>query len=452
MAITRYSSFLEMLEAQDPAHVALVFEENGEKKTLTYAGLVQRIEKYPVEENARAVGIFSDLSLESILAMFAYVKAGKQVVMLSPLENPLILAEQVKSSDVDTLIGPAILAKPLSKHFSRRDPIALGKMLFFTSGTTSSAKAVILSERSFCSSAYNGSSLLPLTPDDTLYCCLPLSHVFGLVCSLLWGLSCGATVALSRGVRHFFDDFAYYKPTAVSLVPQMAGFLALHHLNNPELKLVLIGAGGCPKNIIEGLKKGGMRVSFGYGLTETSSGVALSLGDDPYAMSICPDDEITLGSDGEILIHVPSCIMDGYYRDPKSTYEALPDGVLHTGDVGWIGEDGLLRIAGRKKDTLILADGTKIFCPEYEAKLGLLLGLEKDFAIALNPLGQVVLAVGKTENPLDLSDIIAKFNETYPRAQRITSVKYFAEPLPRTQTGKIKRYALQDMFQGRENP
>ena len=91
-------------------------------------------------------------------------------------------------------------------------------------------------------------------------------------------------------------------------------------------------------------------------------------------MEICPDDTITLAEDGEILIEAPTCMMKGYYKRPDSTAEVLRDGVLHTGDLGSFDINGRLHITGRKKDILVLPDGTKIFLPEYEARLMSALG------------------------------------------------------------------------------
>jgi Long-chain acyl-CoA synthetases (AMP-forming) len=108
---------------------------------------------------------------------------------------------------------------------------------------------------------------------------------------------------------------------------------------NPELRTILIGAGGCPPEILTAAKATDARVCFGYGLTETSSGVALSLGDgDPYAMTVCPDDRITIAEDGEVLIEAPTCMMQGYWRHPEDTAAALRNGVLHTGDLGTLDE------------------------------------------------------------------------------------------------------------------
>ena len=445
MVIQRYSTFLEMLASQKQDSISLLFEEGGEKKSLTYGELIERIRSFPVEPHG-CVGIFADGTLASLLAVFAYASKGIQIALLSPLDDPRVLVRQIQAADVDFLLGPKPLVDGLQPALSKRSPITSGKMLFFTSGTTSSNKAVILSEKSLCAAAYNGSYSLPLSEHDTLYACLPLNHVFGFVCSYLWGFSCGAKVALCRGLKSFFSDFSYYRPTVASLVPQMASFLCVHRLYNPELGLILIGAGDCPSNVLNGLKSAGVRVSFGYGLTETSSGVALSLGDDPYAMSVCTDDRVLLSEDGEILLDCPTCLMEGYYRDEESTKAAIVDGLLHTGDLGKFDEKGLLHIIGRKKDVLVLGDGTKIFLPEYEGRLSSYLGPDKDFAVTLNKKGQVTLCFGKSKLGDNCANAVLSFNESCPRSQRIAETCYFPDPLPRTQTGKIKRWQLLDML------
>ena len=65
--------------------------------------------------------------------------------------------------------------------------------------------------------------------------------------------------------------------------------------------------------------------------------------------------------------------MQGYYKDEKSAKEAIKNGLLYTGDLGFAGEEGKLHITGRKKEMLVLPSGTKIFLPEYEEKLSLTL-------------------------------------------------------------------------------
>ena len=264
---------------------------------------------------------------------------------------------------------------------------------------------------------------------------------FRFVCGLLWALSCGAAVALGRGARHYLDDCSFFAPTAVSVVPLLLGFLLKHSVLNREMRLVLIGAGDCPHQLIDACASMGLRVSFGYGLTETSSGVALSLGDDPYAMTVCPDDEITIADDGEILISAPTCIMEGYYKMPDATREVIRGGILHTGDLGFFDERGLLHVSGRKKEMLVLSDGTKVFLPEYESELSAVLH-GRDLAVCERNGSPVLVIRGRPGEREAVLAAIKPVMELRPRGQQIKDVIFTPSPLPRTSTGKIKRWEL----------
>ena len=291
------------------------------------------------------------------------------------------------------------------------------------------------------SSAWNGSQKLPLDPSDILLCMLPLGHVFGFVCGLLWGLSCGAAVALGRGTRHYMDDCRYYQPTALSAVPSLLGFLLAHEGLNESLRLILIGAGDCPADLLSAVQARNIRVSFGYGLTETSSGVAISTKGDPFAMEICPDDEIILAPDGEILIKAPTCMMQGYYKMPEATAEAIRGGLLYSGDLGRFDDDGLLHITGRKKDVLVLPSGTKIFLPEYESRLAFALGTT-ELAVVLKDGRPMLVLCGEAEEEEAVRKKIRPVMDEYPRGQQIAGIVFRSTPLPRTATGKIQRYKI----------
>lgn len=313
--------------------------------------------------------------------------------------------------------------------------------MFFTSGTTDRSKAVVLTGRSLCQSAYNGGALLPLCHEDILMCMLPLAHVFGFVCGLLWGLSFGASIALGRGVRHYVDDLSFYQPTVLSAVPTLLEFLLKHGLINSELSLILVGAGQCSPELLKAASKKGLRVSFGYGLTETSSGVALSIGEDPYAMDICPDDTILLGDDGEILIKAPTCMMKEYYKHPQDTEAVLVKGILYTGDLGWFDEEGKLHVTGRKKEILVLDDGTKIYLPEYEAVITRALETTELAVILKN--SRVWLVYYGEKDRQDLWKLLRPVMENYPRNQQVFDIIIVDTPLPRTATGKIRRWKLE---------
>ena len=420
-----------------------------EAETLSFAALYRRVLARAEElrdEGKSCLGLLCDGSLDCVIEIFAANLAGLQLVMLdASLEIPL-LKTLIRYTDVDMLWGDEDLQEDLSSALMSGVKDGAGRILFFTSGTTERAKAVVLSDHSLCQSAWNGSAKLPLSPGDTLLCLLPLGHVFGFVCGLLWGLSCGACVALGRGARHYLDDCAFYRPTAVSVVPMLLGFLLRQRCVNPELKLVLVGAGDCPPALLQAAGAMGLRVSFGYGLTETSSGVAISVKGDPYAMEVCPDDTITLAEDGEILIEAPTCMMQGYYKRPDATHEVLRDGVLHTGDLGRFDEDGLLHIMGRKKDILVLSDGTKIYLPEYESALMQTLE-HTDLAVTLLDDRPVLIYSGEGDM-YTIAEKIRPVIAELPRGQQIAKIIVTDEPLPRTATGKIKRWELQQKVSG----
>ena len=432
-----------------PDAPALRYADEGVMMTMTYSEL--RAEILKEIDYTRSLGaeaachgflIGDGVSPAELVRLFAAVGMGAQVVMLDANTPVPILRGLLPYTDVNAISGDPELCRELEPNLCRTMvQNGAGKVLFFTSGTTERSKAVVLTEKSLCSSAYNGGTLLPLSADDTLLCMLPLHHVFGFVCGLLWGLSCGACVALGRGARHYIDDCDFFQPTAVSVVPMLLGFLLKQNLLNEELKLILVGAGDCPAALLQGARARGIRVSFGYGLTETSSGVALSLGDDPYAMTVCPDDEITIAPDGEILIKVRSCMMKGYYKCPEDTNTVLAGGMLHTGDLGRFDDKGRLHVTGRKKDMLVLSDGTKLFLPEAEAELAKLLG-NVDFALALSGDRVTLALYGDTRDDEAVFAAIEPYQGTRPRSQQIAAISRQGEPLPRTATGKVKRWEL----------
>ncbi len=448
----RFNSFDHLLRHQ--AEVlggapALIYDRAGKTEVCSYWALGEAVRLRAGElrmEGKTCLGILADGSLECIVEIFAANLAGLQVVLLDGALPRDLLKDLLGYTDVDLLWGREELCAALAPALTGGVRSGRGKILFFTSGTTERAKAVVLTDRSLCSSAWNGSAKLPLTPEDTLLCLLPLGHVFGFVCGLLWGLSCGAAVALGRGARHYMDDCARFHPTAVSVVPSLLGFLLKMKAINPELKTVLVGAGDCPAALLEGAQALGVRVSFGYGLTETSSGVAISVGGDPFAMEVCPDDTVTLAGDGEILVRAPTCMMEGYYKCPEDTAAVLRDGCLATGDLGRFDEAGKLHIIGRKKDVLVLADGNKIFLPEYEEELAAALGTNELAIVLLK--GRPVLVLRGEGDERTVLEALREPLARRPRGQQIARVLMVSQPLPRTATGKLKRWELQRKVEG----
>ena len=456
-----FEALLRDFETNSPGSPAVVFESGGRPCFLSREGFVSMARDRAGDLSAsgkRCLGIVCDGSLPCLASIFGSALAGLQTVLLDGSAPEDLLRSQIALTEIDMLwCADTELEKELESALTNGPAELSGDrdILFFTSGTMASSKAVVLTDQSLMAAAFSGSSMVSLSEEDILMCMLPLNHVFGLVCGVLWGMECGACVALGRGPRYYAQDLSFYHPTVLSAVPLLLSFLLQHRLKNRELRLVLVGAGPCPASLLEAASQQGLSISFGYGLTETSSGVAISLPDDPdadpFAMEICPENKVVLAEDGEILVSSESCMMKGYYRHPEDTEKVLRDGVLYTGDLGRFDEKGRLRIIGRKKEILVLRDGTKIFLPEYEARIGAALP-DRDFTV-LEKDGRPVLVLTDKEAAEAPESHAAKFRSliqvrlrdvmtALPRGQQLGGILFTGRPLPRTATGKVKRWEI----------
>ena len=481
----KYLTFRELMEPwKNNFHPALIYSdgENGhEPVRMSYSYLhdqILELSRKIKDAGIRREFMITDHAPETIIRLFACARAGCDVVLTDEALSDEMLfylasvcgADSVYASDKDLELAvrnhlgiPAAPPNPDAEPLPGAvpDPFAKkgreGRLIFFTSGTTSQSKAVVLSTRNLCLSAWSGQSMLPCGEDDVILSLLPLSHVFGFVCSMLWGLAYGAAVALSRGVRHMFDDCQYFNPTILPAVPSLMEILYRKQVLNKDLRVVLIGAAPLSQEVTGALKAAGLNVYLGYGLTETSSGVAITQDlDDPYALAPCPDTDIRIEEDGEVSVKTP-CLMKGYIDfstarpgvQAKVSNPAI-DGRLYTGDLGYLDERGYLHLTGRKKDMLVLSDGTKIYRPECEEKLAQELGTD-DLALILRN-GFPVLVVGTKDRTEDSSEIrewdrkiLDKFNESLARGQHIHYILYAETPLPRTATGKIRRWEFESV-------
>lgn len=450
----KFRSFEEMLRrnaTEYPEKPAFVFAgADGEKITRTHAEflgdvLVRKDEIAALTDGA--VAIYRLGTYFWVRDMFASVLAGRQTVLIDPSVEGALLQKVVMYADVAHILTDDFTSEEAESV--TLSPAALptadgeGDLLFFTSGTTGASKAVVLTSRNMCASAWNGNDKLVCRPDDNLLAMLPFSHVFGFVCSMMWPLSQGACVSLSRGMRHLADDCAFFKPTVISVVPSLAAFLVAKRALNPELRVILVGAGPVDERVLAAAKAMGYEVHFGYGLTETASGVAISTGEDPFAMTVCHDSTITLADDGEILIRCPECMMKGYYKLPDATAEVLRDGVLHTGDLGAFDAEGKLHITGRKKDILVLPNGNKIFLPEWETELAAALGAD-ELAICMKEGVVCAICVDKSgeRDKKELQKKLDEFNRAKPFDMQVSRLEVTSDPLPRTATGKVRRWML----------
>lgn len=458
----------------------------NDQKSISYAELADMIRN--AESEIRLSGIRSELIVTdheptTLIRIFACVISGCDVILIDenmPDETLFALArmagaESIYASDSDLQeeLCEACGCAPRwyqagddsCRLSSGIDDNREGRLIFFTSGTTGSSKAVVLTSESLLCSSFSGQSMLPCGPGDIILSLLPFSHVFGFVCTMLWGLTYGATIALGRGTRYLLSDCEFFKPTILPVVPSLLKMLMQQHALPASLKVVLVGAAPLDAVSVKALQNVGMKVYLGYGLTETSSGIAITQDHkDPFALYPCPGADIRIEPDGEISVATP-CMMQGYLdfsetiREDAGSDEAenndnsayvlghpiipVEGGRLYTGDLGSLDTRGALCLTGRKKDMLVLPDGTKIFCPEYEEELSGLIGLSDLTVILKQDRPFLVIGDSGGNVPENIDSLLAEFNEKRAMGLRICGVLSYGKPLPRTATGKIRRWEIE---------
>lgn len=246
-------------------------------------------------------------------------------------------------------------------------------------------------------------------------------------------------------------------------------FARVHKVLGGRMRFLITGGSRFDPAIGADLYRMGFDILQAYGLTETSGAATIMHPGDSTIHSVGPpmpnteirilppdstDEEMT---DGEVLIRGP-VVMAGYYNRPDATAAALQDGWLHTGDLGRIDADGRLTITGRKKELIVLSSGKNIYPEEIEThyrqspfiKELCVLGLTRPGEPSAERLYAVVvpdpdvLREKKIVNAGDLMRFeIEGRSVGLPAHKRVLGYEVWMEPLPRTTTGKLKRFEIE---------
>ncbi len=377
-------------------------------------------------------------------------------------------------------------------------------ILLFTSGTTGMAKGVMHNHRTICVNLMSMVSMLYIGPEDVFLSVLPIHHTYECTCGFLCPLYRGATIAYCEGLRHIVKNLKESKATVVLGVPLLFEkvykninktidkggkrktvdkaikvsnaakkvgvnltkvlFKQIHDSLGGHIKVLISGAAAIDPEVAVGLRNFGIKLVQGYGLTECAPIAALNrdcLYKDDAAGLPLPGVEIEIENPneegiGEIIIKGGN-VMLGYYENPELTAEAITNGWYHSGDLGYIDEDGFIHITGRKKDIIVTKNGKNISPQELESYLGrsnlieesLVMGKEKDgdLVIAAQILPneeevEALLGKGYTQEQLidAIKKEISKTNDMVQNYKRITSFSIRTRPFEKTTTQKIQRF------------
>jgi long-chain acyl-CoA synthetase len=362
--------------------------------------------------------------------------------------------------------------------------------LVYTSGTTGNPKGVMLSVHAMAFTAANACREMHMGVADQFFSFLPLSHVAERFMVEFNSLYCGAPVAFVESMETFARDLQHIRPTVFFAVPRLwtrfqqgvleklpqaklnrllripllGAFLARkirRALGLDRARIMISGAAAISCGLLEWYQRIGLTLCEGYGMSENVAyGTFNRPGQVRFGTVGRPMQglEVRIADDGEILFRSPT-LMQGYYREPAKTAEALVDGWLHTGDKGELDSDGYLRITGRVKDIFKTTKGKYVAPALIEGEIAknvlveqvCVMGSNLDQPLALIELSPAARRLPEAQVSADLQSTLAHLNGQLQPHERVSHFVLVREPWTpdngcMTPTMKIRRNVLEARY------
>ena len=380
-------------------------------------------------------------------------------------------------------------------------------VILFTSGTTSLAKAVMISHRNIASNVAALRYEQPFCSTDTNIAFLPFHHMYGSTCILLM-ISAGVNNVFCDGLRHIQENLKEYKVSVFVCVPLILEAMhkkIMHTIDKTgqrkkfefgkklskallkvgidvrrkifktvldelggEVRAVISGAAALNKQVAEDFNAFGIYTVEGYGLTETAPVVAgeniHTMGHNSVGKPLCnvevkiedPNEE----GIGEIAVKGPN-VMLGYYENEEDTKAVLKDGWFYTGDLGYYNKKGYLCIAGRQKSVIVLKNGKNIYPEEIETLINTLPYVEESMVFGYPKGDDLIISAKivynkeyfKNTSKEDIEDKVWKdiknINKELTIFKHIKKIIVTDEPMIKTTTAKVKRFEeIKKILQG----
>lgn len=411
----------------------------------------------------RRIGLAGGNSYEWMIIAAALLLENKQVILFDVNLKDDDFAHLVKYADAEALILPDDLKEQMdfiSKDIAMYSYQSLKRFRFkddgkrnddrasfmcFTSGTSKSSKGVVISVDSLVRIVELAAGSLPGGTGQRYFVPIPLHHIYAFT-TVFHIMMNGGTVCLGTSPRQFQKELEAFDPHTAFLVPSMLRFLLEWNLSSPSLSCVVTGGSPCPEGLSrQAVERGFIYYNF-YGLSETLGWIANSVpGQEVKWLKPVAGVSFFCDEDGELGILLPAH-MDEYYKKKEDTEKVLSGDVFRTGDSGMVNGEGYACILGRVRDTIVLENGEKIHAEDKDQEL---LGLPhiKDAAVFHTRTGLAAAIVPDGEMNWDeLCGMLERYDQKQPPFQRIRRYWCHVGELPRTSTGKLKRFLLEKEY------
>lgn len=369
--------------------------------------------------------------------------------------------------------------------------------IVFTSGTTGDPKGVMLTHRNILSNVEAAVQTLSTAPGTRVLSLLPLSHMLEQTAGLLAAIATGATIyytasrrstAIQEALQRHRIELLVCVPEVLRLMLagierevertgrrrewrtmlELSGRLPMAARRVPmagvrrrlggHLGLVLCGGAPLAPELWRAWERLGVRVIQGYGATECAPIVTSHRLHRRRPGTVgwpVRGVEVRLGPEGEVLVRGPN-VTAGYWRDVARTSASFRDGWYRTGDLGTLAPDGELRLHGRARDMIVLADGRNVFPEDVEAALRREPAIRDCVVVGLpRPDGsaEVHAVVVPADGAPDVEAALRRANERLGPHQQVRGYTLWTDgDLPRTPSLKVKRNAVLAALAGAPGP
>ncbi|HEU0000894.1 MAG TPA: AMP-binding protein [Ktedonobacteraceae bacterium] len=340
----------------------------------------------------------------------------------------------------------------------------------YSSGTTGLPKGVMLSHKNLVYNACQSIATARITFDDRMLVFVPLYHIYGIMLMGCAAMSGARLVLMERfDAGRCLQLIQEQRITLLYTVPQVLAVLhdwpQVDQYDLSSVRFTQCGAAPVPPALAYRFQeKTGITVMTSYGLTEAAPGthsnpvydrrlikvetIGLPIHDTRQKIVDIETGqrELGVGEEGELIVSGPQ-VMQGYWKAPEATAEALRDGWLYTGDIGWRDEEGYVTVTDRKKE-LIKYKGFSVAPAQLEALL-----LEHpavaDVAVIAKPseeageIPKAFVVLRSDYADLNPDELVAWANGKLAAYKNVREVEYI-DAIPRNPSGKILRRILKE--------
>ena len=418
--------------------------------------------------NGRHIGIYVDTSYEYTVLLGAIMFSRGVAVPLNIRESSNNIVYEIKNADLDFIIVDDAHKSVLKdcadimcinkrnlldgefvetglSDFSddEEDNIAL---IVYTSGTTGFPKGVVISVGNLFKNPkemYDENVDIEKTRGLRIYDNFPFYHIGG-INGWITRMEKGCTTYLSVNIGNVLSDLKKVRIDCASVIPTTLNLwekaIKRGHIEKlGGVKLVATGGAPASINTVNTFLDNGIKYGQYYGMTESSGNITLNFDCAEHLKSVGRADknvELTI-VDGEICVSGDG-IATGYYKHDIESKETFDGNILHTGDLGFVDDDGYVYITGRKKNLIILSSGENVSPEELEKELR-----ESDNIIECKVFAEndrmCVQIYAESGKEGIVKQYIEELNRKLPIYKRIYKTIIQNDPLERTHSGKIKR-------------